>query len=227
MTELFDAYDDSYRDVVQSSIDFSGLPHSFFTIAKAELLGEVMAAHFGARRPDLLDIGCGVGVLHRFLRPQVGRLQGVDHSESCIARARRDNPGIDYAAYAGSRLPCADQSVDMALAVCVLHHVAPAAWGGFMSEMCRVVRPGGLVCAIEHNPYNPLTRLSVSRCAFDRDAVLLTARRTEALMRQADIGAPRSRYFLLLPSARAFARRLERGLSALPLGAQYMTVGAT
>jgi hypothetical protein len=30
MTELIDGYRGNYRDVVQSSIDFSGLPHSFF-----------------------------------------------------------------------------------------------------------------------------------------------------------------------------------------------------
>ena len=41
--------------------------------------------------------------------------------------------------------------------------------------MRRVVRPGGLLCIIEHNPFNPLTRLAVVRCEFDRDAVLLPA----------------------------------------------------
>ncbi len=30
MTELFDSYRSNYRDVVQSSLDFPGLPHSFF-----------------------------------------------------------------------------------------------------------------------------------------------------------------------------------------------------
>ena len=35
MTELFDSYRGNYRDVVQSSIDFSGLPHDFFMRAKA------------------------------------------------------------------------------------------------------------------------------------------------------------------------------------------------
>ena len=30
MTELFDGYRSNYREVVQSSIDFSGLSHSFF-----------------------------------------------------------------------------------------------------------------------------------------------------------------------------------------------------
>ena len=49
--------------------------------------------------------------------------------------------------------------------------------------MRRVVRPGGLVCVIEHNPLNPLTRsLAVSRCEFDSDAVLLGASTTRKLM---------------------------------------------
>jgi len=79
---------------------------------------------------------------------------------------------------------------------------------------------------IEHNPLNPLTRLAVSRCAFDRDAVLLRAGRTEALMTQAGFGAVRSRYFVLLPSAAPWARRVERACRHLPLGAQYATCGS-
>ena len=85
---------------------------------------------------------------------------------------------------------------------------------------------GGVVCIIEHNPLNPLTRLSVRRCEFDRDAVLLPARRTAALMAQAGLRAIESRYFLLLPSAASPARALERRLARLPLGAQYITCGA-
>jgi hypothetical protein len=88
--------------------------------------------------------------------------------------------------------------------------------------MRRVVRSGGLVCLIEHNPLNPLTRLAVARCEFDRDAVLLHAGRTRALMADAGLHDIRSDYFLLLPSAAPVARRLERGLSRLPLGAQYI-----
>ena len=42
-----------------------------------------------------------------------------------------------------------------------------------IAEMARVTRPGGMVAIIEHNPLNPVTRHIVSRCPFDRDAVLL------------------------------------------------------
>ena len=51
MTELFDSYRSNYRDVVQSSIDFSGLPHSFFMRAKADLLRELIAPRLGPSKP--------------------------------------------------------------------------------------------------------------------------------------------------------------------------------
>ena len=41
MTHPFDAYGKEYRDVVQSSIDFSGLSYEFVTAAKADIMGEV------------------------------------------------------------------------------------------------------------------------------------------------------------------------------------------
>jgi len=81
------------------------------------------------------------------------------------------------------------------------------------------------VCIIEHNPLNPLTQLSVRRCEFDRDAVLLPAWRTAGLMAQAGLRTVESRYFLLLPSAAAPARAIERRLARLPLGAQYIACG--
>jgi hypothetical protein len=42
MAELFDKHDKSFGAVVQSSIDFSGLPHSFFTAPKVEALRELI-----------------------------------------------------------------------------------------------------------------------------------------------------------------------------------------
>jgi SAM-dependent methyltransferase len=225
MTQLFDAYDRSYRDVVQSSVDFSGLPHSFFMSAKAAVIDDVVTAHFGARKPDALDIGCGVGTLHPYVRAQFARLSGTDVSAASLARARADNPDNDYRKSDGATLPYGDASFDFTLAVCVMHHVPPADWPAFLREMRRVSRPGGLVCVIEHNPFNPLTRYAVARCEFDRDAVLLRAGRVRRLMAQAGLRAIATRQFLFLPSAAPLARRIERGFAWLPLGAQYIACG--
>src|SRR3984957_11326759 len=195
MTELFDSYRSNYREVVQSSIDFSGLPHSFFMRAKADMLRELIAQRLGAEKPVMLDVGCGVGSFHPLLRGMVGRLCGIDVSTASIAQARADNTDVDYRDFDGVNFPFPDAGFDLVTAISVMHHVSLTGWAPFVSEMCRVVRPGGIVCIIEHNPLNPLTRLAVSRCEFDKDAVLLHAARARALMADAGLHDARSHYF--------------------------------
>jgi ubiquinone/menaquinone biosynthesis C-methylase UbiE len=222
----FDKYDKSFGAVVQSSIDFSGLPHSFFTAAKVDALREVIAARLhGMHNLHMLDVGCGVGEFHPFVRGMFDRLCGADVSAASIAQARIRNPEVQYESYVGETLPYDRATFDLSIAICVLHHVPPPQRVGFLREMRRVVRPGGLVCLIEHNPLNPLTRLAVARCEFDRDAVLLHAGRARALMADAGLRDARSHYFLLLPSAAPLARRVEHGLCRIPLGAQYIVGG--
>jgi SAM-dependent methyltransferase len=226
MGELFDTYDKSFGAVVQSSIDFSGLPHSFFTTAKADALRELITTRLhGMHNPRMLDVGCGVGEFHPFVRGISGRLCGTDVSAASVAQARIRNPEVQYEAYVGDTLPYDSATFDLSMAICVLHHVLPPRWVGLLREMRRVVRPDGLVCLIEHNPFNPLTRLAVARCEFDRDAVLLSAGRMRALMADAGLRDAQSHYFLMLPSAAPLARRVEHGFRHIPLGAQYIASG--
>ena len=221
MTELFDRYRGTYRDVVQSSIDFSGLPHNFFLRAKAALLRKLIAEKLGTDKPAMLDVGCGVGSVHPLLRGMVGRLNGIDVSAQSIAQARVDNPRNEYRVFDGKRIPYDSGNFDLVTAICVLHHVTPDEWPSFIAEMRRVARPGGLVCVIEHNPLNPLTRLAVLRCEFDRDAYLIGAGKTCKLMAAAGLRPVDTHYFLLLPWQSARARWIESAFRHLPLGAQY------
>jgi len=149
----------------------------------------------------------------------------VDVSAACIERARADHPGASYDVYDGAQLPLEDGRFDVVFTACVMHHVPPSDWPAFAAELKRVTRPGGLVCVIEHNPLNPATRLSVMRCPFDEDAVLLRRSRTEALLRQAGLSDIASRFFVFVPSTRPWALKLERSLAGLPLGAQYAAFG--
>jgi SAM-dependent methyltransferase len=225
MTELFDGYHDNYRDVVQSSIDFSGLSHDFFMRAKADLLRDLIAQRLDAARPDMLDVGCGVGSLHPLLHGMVGRLSGIDVSSASLAQARAHNREGDYREFDGRTFPHADSSFGLVTAICVMHHVVPAQWPQFIAEMRRVTRPGGLVCVIEHNPYNPLTRLAVARCEFDRDAVLLGAGTTRKLLAASGLREIGARHFVLLPWDSKPARRIEQALSGVWLGGQYAAFG--
>jgi SAM-dependent methyltransferase len=225
MASAFDEYNTSYNKVVQDSIAFSGLEHAFFLQAKIKVLKSLFERHFGADKPALADVGCGVGAMHPMLAPITSRISGCDPSGDCIERAVRDNPDVAYARSEGAVLPWADASHDAALAVCVFHHVPLVERAGLMAEMRRVVRPGGLVAIIEHNPFNPLTRLAVARCPFDHDAVLLTNRNTQGLLAAAGMTGIGSRNFLFLPFDNKASDAAENILRAVPLGAQYIAWG--
>jgi ubiquinone/menaquinone biosynthesis C-methylase UbiE len=225
MTELFDSYRGNYQDVVQSSIDFSGLPHSFFMRAKASILREIIAQRIAMEEPTMLDVGCGVGSFHTLIRGMVGHLSGIDVSSASIAQARADHCDVEYSDFDGQNFPFENATFDLVTAICVLHHVPPAQWEHFTNEMRRIVRPGGLVCIIEHNPLNPLTRLAVSRCEFDQDAVLLRAGTARELLSKAGVEDIETRHFVLFPSEAKALRRVERAVSRWPLGAQYVTFG--
>lgn len=224
--DQFDAYSDSYSDTVEQSISFSGLSHDFFQQSKALMIQDLLTLRLEDRpRPKLLDVGCGVGALHPLISPLFSSVNGVDVSKDSIARARAANPANLYKVYDGSTLPYENNCFDMSLSICVMHHVPPKDWKNFMAELSRVVAPGGLVCLIEHNPINPGTRLSVARCPFDADAVLLGTRNMRRRMQEAGLDDVSIRNFVFFPSNKPGFRRLERRLHWLPLGAQYAAIG--
>jgi ubiquinone/menaquinone biosynthesis C-methylase UbiE len=224
MASLFDDYGDSYGETVERAIRFSGLRHDFFLKAKSNLLRRlVIERRLGQDGTGVraLDVGCGIGSLHRHLKGAFSTLDGCDVSAEGILRARQDNPSVAYSVCTCTRLPYEDRAFDLVFVSCVLHHVAPDDWRDFLGEMRRVLRRGGIACVIEHNPWNPMTRLAVLRCPFDKDAVLLRAAKVEALLRETGFTEVRSEHFLLLPQAGGLAGKIERALATLPLGAQY------
>jgi len=226
MSNEFDPYKHTYRDEVQRAIGFAGQDLDFFTELKARLLGELAEQALGPSGSlSVLDVGCGVGLTDAALGGRFASLQGVDVSEGAIEEAATTNPDVGYAAYDGRTLPFTDDTFDLSFAICVLHHVDRTARADFVREMRRVVRPGGVVVAIEHNPYNPLTRAAVSRCEFDDGVQLLRRSEVRGLFARAGLAPVASPYILLFPWRAEVFRRAERGLGWLPAGAQYLAAG--
>ncbi|QPF93895.1 class I SAM-dependent methyltransferase [Bradyrhizobium commune] len=228
MTE-FDQYRDGYSQQIDNAIAFSGQPQDFFTRAKARYLLDVFSTvrsqlKEGALRPlDVLDIGCGQGLIHPHLPPEKSgiRLTGIDVAGTVIEEARASNPDVHYDVYEGTRLPYQDRSFDIAYAIAVMHHVPPDDWKSFLVEAARVVRPGGLVIIIEHNPVNPLTQKIVRSCPFDQNAVLLHSGQLAKLFRAAGLVDPKRQFIIFTPFDTPFFHRLDTSLGWLPLGAQY------
>jgi SAM-dependent methyltransferase len=226
MSDPFDPYKHTYREEVQRAIGFAGQDLDFFTDLKARLLAELAERTLGnPSRLSVLDVGCGVGLTDSALVGRFASLDGVDVSEGAVEEAAAANPDVGYAAYDGRTLPYADDVFDMAFAICVLHHVDRAARADFVREMRRVVRPGGLLVAIEHNPFNPLTRAAVSRCEFDDGVRLLRRGEVRGLFASSGLEPVGFPYILLFPWRAEMFRRVEGWLSWLPLGAQYLAAG--
>lgn len=105
---------------------------------------------------DLLDVGCGPGIMVRELldsRPSDFRITVLDQSpamvEACALRA-----GNNVHAQVGrvEAMPLPDASFDVVLAMGVLEYTESTA---ALSEIARVTRPDGLVLVTMLNPMSP------------------------------------------------------------------------
>jgi SAM-dependent methyltransferase len=103
-----------------------------------------------------LDVGCGTGVLAERLAQHGFEMFGVDPSDGMleIMRARTDRVVGQVAS--GTELPFPGDSFDLVTTVAVMHHIAdPHDVRTTISEMVRVLKPGGTLIIWDHNPRNP------------------------------------------------------------------------
>lgn len=111
----------------------------------------------------VVEIGCGVGRLTRAIAPEVGKVHALDLSPEMLEHARElrlDNVVLhksDGQTLAG--LP--DGVAQLVLAYCVFQHLpSEQILGGYLREMLRVARPGGLI-AFTLTPRAWHTRLAI------------------------------------------------------------------
>ncbi len=173
----------------------------------------------------MLDIGSGIGLTDHHLTPYFKNLCGVDVEEEVVNSAKGFNSEVKYSFYNGMKLPFEDNSIDLAFSINVMHHVSPAKWEPFLKEMNRVLKPGGIGAVFEHNPLNPLTRLAVSKCEFDRDAVLLHKRKLKEMFLKTNFKISRQAFIIFFPFKGKVFRNAEKFLSWFPLGAQFYLAG--
>jgi len=104
---------------------------------------------FGAGK-ELLEVGCGTGLLLTRFAEFASKARGVDLSPGMLEKARER--GLDVVEGSATALPFDDASFDVTCSFKVLAHVPDIE--GALREMARVTRPGGHVIAEFYNPYS-------------------------------------------------------------------------
>jgi len=226
-TQEFDGYKDHYSQDIEDALSFAGQSHDFYMQAKVNYLEKFIGLHNQENAPlQILDVGCGHGLSHSYFQDKYkGRiiLQAVDPAASVIEDAQKQNPNIAYKSNDGKTLPYDDNSFDIVQTICVMHHVPPQQWTHFIKEMQRVTKIGGHIIVFEHNPYNPITRHIVNNCPLDENAVLLNKGVLKSTMREAGLSDIQQDFILFFPFRHHLFRLIEKWLTWLPLGAQYVS----
>ena len=221
----YDEYRDTYVDDLDAAVRFSGKDHTFFTRRKADEMLELADRYVGPPRTvNVLDVGCGIGLTDAFLTGRFASLTGADVAPGVLERAAERNPNAHYELYDGERLPWGDETFQLTFCAGVVQVLPPDRRSLFLEEIGRVTNRKGIVVVFEHNPYNPLTRLVVRRFSLGQDVQMLSARQLVELAERAGLAVLERAHILLLPSDSPVARKVERRVERLPLGAQYMVV---
>jgi SAM-dependent methyltransferase len=116
--------------------------------------------HLG-RRPEefssVLDYGCGSGrVLVPFMGawPGTAEFAGSDVDAEAVAWARGHHPRARWEVNRSQPpLAFADESFDLVYSVSIFTHFDEGLQLGWLEEVCRVLRPGGLGLVTVHGPH--------------------------------------------------------------------------
>jgi SAM-dependent methyltransferase len=225
MSTQFDQYATAYSDLLRDPIrDRFASSSQFFHQRKLALIFDFFRRqNIAAEKASWLDVGCGRGDLLALGASRFRRAVGCDPSTKmaeCCASAEV------FTQQSPTDLPFPDRSFDFVTAACVYHHVPRESRSALTTSIYRVLKPDGIFCMLEHNPWNPITQLIVKRCPIDQDADLLTASRAARTMRASNFDVLETSYFLYFPES-TYSRfgRLETSLRRWPLGGQFAVFG--
>jgi ubiquinone/menaquinone biosynthesis C-methylase UbiE len=125
---------------------------------------------------DMLDYGCGTGLVSVFLAPHVGTVTAADSCEGMLTVLRQKIDGMGSQTIRAVRLdlerdPVPDDRYDLIVTNMVMHHVADTE--EMLRKFHRLLRSGGVLCVsdLDTEPgvfHDPEAAATVHHHGFDR-----------------------------------------------------------
>jgi SAM-dependent methyltransferase len=222
--DLFDQYAAAYEQALSNAIAPSGESREYFAEGRVAWLRHCLDER---KQPanSLLDFGCGDGATTPLLLQALNAKSavGVDVSAKSLEIARKRHAGkrIRYESIGEFQ-----SSGQMDLAYCngVFHHILPGQRAAALAIVHRALRGEGYFSFWENNPWSLATRYVMSRCAFDRDAILLSPPAAKALLRDGGFEILRTDFRFIFPRGLRAFRKIEDLVYRVPLGTQYQVL---
>jgi len=223
----FDQFATDYRQIHNENIKLTGADSQYFSEFKVKWLRQY---YDNQQVGDILDLGAGDGTCLSYFSQYFpeSTLKGIDVSELSIEEAVAKNiPNTEVLVYDGTKIPFSDNQFNLILVATVMHHIRFELHENLMKEAFRVLKPGGKIFIVEHNPHNPVTMHMVNTCPFDEDAVLLKPAYTKSLLKKTGFRNVKNHFTLFFPRGGFFKafHFFEKYLVAIPIGGQYVGVG--
>ena len=223
----FDGFANNYESALQKGLDVSGESSEYFAIGRVKWVRRRLEKLLGQPPvlKSVLDFGCGTGNSVAFLLSelQAEHVTGIDTSEQSLVQARARYPS-STATFVSSDNHKPSEQFDLAFCNGVFHHIPVELRSSIVETIYRSIKPGGWFAFWENNPWNPGTRLVMSRIPFDRDAITLSIPESKRLLKGAGFEVATVDTCFYFPSLLRALRPLEPCLSWLPLGAQYLVL---
>jgi ubiquinone/menaquinone biosynthesis C-methylase UbiE len=104
----------------------------------------------------LLDVGCGTGNYLEVVKPLVGTCTGLEFNGGMLAQAQAkhaEDPKVTLLEGSVLEIPLEDASQDTVMMTQVLHHLTPDTHETALSEIVRVLKPGGTFWISTQTPH--------------------------------------------------------------------------
>lgn len=223
----FDRFASNYESTLQEGLSVSGESANYFALGRMRWLRKQIEKMRGQAQTivSAMDFGCGTGNSVEYLLSElnVHHVVGIDTSEQSLVIARqRYSPTQTVFMTVGAYTNAS--SLDLAFCNGVFHHIPLDNRADAAGFLFRSLKPGGLLSFWENNPWNPGTRIVMSRIPFDRDAITLSIPESKQLLRHAGFEIIQVDTCFYFPRLLRWLRPLESQLSRLPFGAQYLVL---